>query len=138
VGTVADAVARDPAGTYALAAADVLEAFGADGVLDASFALPEFGSGAAFPGAMAIGFHFVDYVVHAWDVARAIGAPLRLPDDVISAVLPLALAVPDGEFRTDAGSPFGRAIAIDDAASDLERLLLHLGRSPAWEPASVG
>ena len=49
--TVADAIAADPAGTYAAAAADVLDAFSADGVLDATFALPEFGAGAAFPGA---------------------------------------------------------------------------------------
>src|SRR6201987_3793366 len=59
--SVADAVAADPAGPYAAAAADVLEAFAADGVLGASFALPEFGPGAAFPGEQAIGFHFVDY-----------------------------------------------------------------------------
>ena len=51
--TVADAVATDPAGTYAAAAADVLEAFAEDDVLAASFALPEFGPGAAFPGSQA-------------------------------------------------------------------------------------
>src|SRR6476646_4110419 len=54
--TVADAVASDPAATYAAAAADVLAAFAVDGVLDASFALPEFGQGAAFTGVQAIGF----------------------------------------------------------------------------------
>jgi len=90
--TVADAVAIDPAGTYAAAAADVLEAFADDDVLAASFALPEFGPGAAAPGSQAIGFHFVDYVVHGWDVARAIDAPFTLPADVISAVLPLVFA----------------------------------------------
>ena len=73
--TVADRVAADPAGTYAAAADDVLVAFAADGVLESAFALPELGPGASFPGALAIGFHFVDYVVHGWDVARSIGAP---------------------------------------------------------------
>jgi uncharacterized protein (TIGR03086 family) len=138
VATVADAVSRDPGGSYAAAAADVLEAFAAEGVLDASFALPEFGPGATAPGATAIGFHFVDYVVHSWDVARTIGAPLKLPEDVITAVLPIVLAVPDGEFRTAQGSPFRRAIEADESATDLDRILLHLGRSPAWEPTSVG
>ena len=131
--TVADAVTADPAATYAAAAADVLEAFAADGVLEASFALPEFGPGAAVPGAQAIGFHFVDYVVHGWDVARALGAPFTLPDDVISAVLPLVFAVPDGDFRTAPGSPFARAIDAGERTSDLDRILLHLGRSPAWK-----
>jgi uncharacterized protein (TIGR03086 family) len=134
--TVADAVAADPAGAYAKAAADVLDAFSANGVLDATFAIPEFGPGATVPGAMAIGFHFVDYVVHGWDVARSIGAPFELPADVIDAVLPLTLAVPDGEFREAEASPFARAITDTDAANDLDRVLLHLGRSPAWAPAT--
>ncbi|HWF29146.1 MAG TPA: TIGR03086 family metal-binding protein [Mycobacterium sp.] len=131
---VADAVAADPGGTYAGAAADVLDAFAADGVLDATFPLPEFGPGATFPGAMAIGFHFVDYVVHGWDVARSIGARFALPDDVVAAVLPLVFVVPDGEYRTTDGAPFGPAIAAPDGATDLDRILSHLGRSPDWKP----
>lgn len=135
--TVADAVAADPAGAYATAADDVLGAFAADGVLERDFALPEFGPGATFPGAMAIGFHFVDYVVHGWDAARSIGAAFEPPQEVIDAVLPIAFAVPDGEFRSDKGSPFRRAVAVNDDASDMDRLLAHLGRSPAWTSLSV-
>jgi uncharacterized protein (TIGR03086 family) len=132
--TVADGVAIDPAGAYAAAAAEVLEAFADDGVLAASFALPDFGPGAAFPGSQAIGFHFVDYVVHGWDVARTIDAPFTLPADVISAVLPLVFAVPDGDFRTAPGSPFAPAMDAGDGVSDLDRALLHLGRTPGWTP----
>jgi uncharacterized protein (TIGR03086 family) len=132
--TVAGAVAADPAGAYAAAAADVLEAFSADGVLNATFALPEFGPGATVPGDMAIGFHFVDYVVHGWDVARSIGVPFALPTEVIGAVLPLVLAVPDGEFREIQGAPFATAITPTDAANDLDRILAHLGRLPDWAP----
>ena len=134
--TVADAVVADPAGTYAAAAADVLAAFTDDAVLDTSFALPEFGPGAVFAGSQAIGFHFVDYVVHGWDVARAIDAPFTLPADVISVVQPMVFAVPDGDFRTAPGSPFAPAIAAGDGVSDLDRLLLHLGRSPSWAPSN--
>jgi uncharacterized protein (TIGR03086 family) len=133
--TVAGAVAADPAGAYAKAATEVLDAFSADGVLDATFALPEFGPDATFPGSMAIGFHFVDYVVHGWDVARTIGAPFELPADVISAVLPMTLAIPDGDFREAEGSPFARAITPTGEASELDRVLLHLGRSPQWSPS---
>jgi uncharacterized protein (TIGR03086 family) len=132
--TVADAVASEPASTYAAAAADVLGAFAEDDVLDASFAMPEFGPGVTVPGSQAIGFHFVDYVVHGWDVARTIGAPFTLPAEVISAVLPLVLAVPDGDFRTAPGSPFAPAIEAGDSVSDLDRVLLHLGRAPGWTP----
>jgi uncharacterized protein (TIGR03086 family) len=133
--TVADAVTADPAGAYAAAAADVLDAFADDGVLDASFALPEFGPGAELPGSQAIGFHFVDYVVHGWDVARAIDRQFTLPAEVIAAVLPLVFAIPDGDFRNEPGFPFAPAIAGGDGTSDLDRILLHLGRLPAWRPS---
>ena len=134
--TVADAVAADPAAAYSAAANDVLDAFAADGVLDATFALPEFGPGATFPGAMAIGFHFVDYVVHGWDVARTLDSGFALPDEVVAAALPLALAVPDGEIRAVDKAPFGPAVATSGAVSDLDRILAHLGRLPAWAAAA--
>ena len=97
--SVADAVRSDPARAYADAALDVLDAFSADGADEASFALPEFGDNAVFPGAIAMGFHFVDYVVHGWDVAASLGVDYQLPADVLAAVLPLVLAVPDGDVR---------------------------------------
>jgi uncharacterized protein (TIGR03086 family) len=131
VESVMDAVRADPAGAYAAAAHDVLDAFDADGTADASFALPEFGEGAAFPGDIAMGFHFVDYVVHGWDVAASLGAPYELPAEVVAAVLPLALAVPDGDFREIGGAPFARALE-PSSADDLGRILRHLGRNPDW------
>lgn len=135
--SVADAVRAEPAAAYGAAAADVLGAFEADGVLDVTFAMPEFGPGATVPGAMAIGFHFVDYVVHGWDVARSLGVAFTPDADVLGAVLPLALAVPDGDVRAAPNSPFAHALDTGAAADDLERLLLHLGRSPDWAPAAA-
>ena len=132
--TVAEAVAADPAGTYSAAANAVIDAFAGAGVLDAAFALPEFGSGATFPGSMAIGFHYVDYVVHGWDVARTMGQPFELPVEVVAAALPLALAVPDGDFRAGESAVFGPAIPSTEPTNDLGRILAHLGRSPQWKP----
>jgi uncharacterized protein (TIGR03086 family) len=132
--TVLASVTADPAGAYTAAAHDVLDAFAADGVADVDFALPDFGPGATVPGAMAMGFHFVDYVVHGWDVAAALGVPFKLPADVVAAVLPLALAVPDGDFREQAGAPFARAVAPSDAEG-LDAVLRHLGRRPDWSQA---
>lgn len=131
VGTVADAVRADPVGAYTAAAHDVLEAFAADGITQATFALPEFGPEATFPGALAIGFHLVDYAVHGWDVAASLGSPYELPDDVVAAVLPLVMAIPDGDFRDTAASPFDRAVD-DSGATDFDRILAHLGRRPDW------
>ncbi|MBU9763912.1 TIGR03086 family protein [Mycobacterium sp. TNTM28] len=135
VTTVADAVHADPAGTYAAAARAVLDAFAADGIAEATFALPEFGPNATFPGTLAIGFHLVDYAVHGWDVAAALGASYELPDDVIAAVLPLVMAIPDGDFRDSAVSPFDRAVNAS-AATDFDKVLLYLGRRPDWRRTS--
>jgi uncharacterized protein (TIGR03086 family) len=129
---VAAAVDADPVGTYTEAAEDLLAAFGADGVLDASFTLPEFGTDAVFPGPVAIAMHFVDYAVHGWDVARSLGRPFALGDDVVAAALSVARIVPDDESRAAAGAPFGPAAHAGDGATDLDLLVAHLGRSPRW------
>jgi uncharacterized protein (TIGR03086 family) len=128
---VMGAITADPGGTYSDAARDVLAAFADDATLQASFALPEFGPNATFPGAIAIGFHFIDYVVHGWDVAESLGAAYTLPDDVVDAALPLAFAVPDGDFREQPDAPFARAVDVP-SATNLDRILRHLGRSPDW------
>lgn len=80
---------------------------------------------------MAIGFHLVDYAVHGWDVAASLGTPYELPDDVVAAVLPLVMAIPDGDFRDTAASPFDRAVD-GSGATDFDRILAHLGRRPDW------
>ena len=135
--SVAEAVAADPAGTYAAAANEVIDAFAGADVLDAAFALPELAPAATFPGAMAIGFHYVDYVVHGWDVARTMGQAYQLPADVVAAAVPLALFVPDGDFRAIDNAPFGPALPSADPADDLDRILTHLGRSAQWKPTVV-
>ncbi len=122
---------RDPVGDYTAAAHDVLDAFaGADP--ESQFALPELGTSA--PAEMAIGFHLIDYVVHGWDVAAGLGAPFTLPDEVVAAALPLALAVPDGDFRSMPNAPFGPA-RTGGSTTDFDRLLRHLGRDPHWGDA---
>ena len=135
-GTVGEEVTADPAGTYAAAAADVIDAFASSDVLESSFVLPELGGDAPFPGEMAIGFHYIDYVVHGWDVARSLGRPYRLPAAVVAAAVPLALFVPDGDFRAIDNAPFGPAVASAEPIDDLDRILAHLGRSPQWQPTA--
>jgi uncharacterized protein (TIGR03086 family) len=136
-GGIAEEVAADPAGTYAAAAADVIDAFTGPDVLESSFVLPELGGDAPFPGEMAIGFHYIDYVVHGWDVARSLGSPYRLAADVLAAAVPLALFVPDGDFRAIDNAPFGPAVPASEPTDDLDRILAHLGRSPQWTPPVV-
>lgn len=131
-GALVEAVRQDPAGTYAQAATEVLAAFAEPNVLVAMFTLPALGEGVSIPGSVAVGFHFLDYVVHAWDVARSVGASVDLPDDVLAAALPIAFAVPEGEYRTGANALFRPVIPMAESADDLDRILARLGRDPQW------
>lgn len=120
----------DPVAAYRAAADDVVAAFAAPGVADARFALPEFSTEVTFRGERAVGFHFLDYVVHSWDVSRALGVTVALPPDLVTAALPIARAVPDGPGRTLPGAAFAPRLSAADDAGDLDRLLALVGRAP--------
>jgi uncharacterized protein (TIGR03086 family) len=125
------APAADPVGEYAAAAERVLAAFAAAGVLAGEFALPQISTELRFPAAEAIGFHFVDYVVHGWDVARALGLGYDLDPDVLAAALPIARSVPDGERRRRPGAAFAPRVAATGSGV-LDEIVALLGRRPGW------
>jgi uncharacterized protein (TIGR03086 family) len=122
---------------YAEAADQVIAAFAAPGVPERDFLLPEVAGDRPIPGSTAISFHFVDYVVHGWDVARALGLPWVLPEDVLVAALPIARAVPGGDRRLTPGAAFAPGLPVAAGTETLTEILALLGRSPAW-PSSSG
>jgi uncharacterized protein (TIGR03086 family) len=130
---------QDPVAAYRAAAECVLDAFAADGALDREFPLPELKIGLMFPARQAISFHFVDYVVHSWDVARTLGLPLNLDPALLEAALRVAQAVPGGAARAEPGAAFGPAVEWSGGSggSGLDQIVALLGRSPGWQPASV-
>lgn len=98
--------------------------------------LPELGDG--FSGRTAIGFHFVDYVVHAWDVAAALGVPLALADEVLGAAPAVARRVPTDPAGRGPGFAFAPALKVPEGAGPLEETLRLLGREPeAWPGTGV-
>jgi uncharacterized protein (TIGR03086 family) len=121
----------DPAGVFRASAARVADAFAQEGVLEREFWLPEVRGGVSLPGRTAVSFHFVDYVVHGWDVAAAIGVPARFEPELLRAALPHAQGVPDGANRRAPGAAFSPGLATD-SADPLDQILAVLGRSPAW------
>ncbi|MEV6113236.1 TIGR03086 family metal-binding protein [Streptomyces sp. NPDC052109] len=123
----------EPARTHRAAAASVLSAFAEPGVREREFALPELG--AAFPGGQAVSFHFVDHVVHAWDVAAALGVAVELPEHVLVAALAVARQVPADPARRGPGFPFAPALEVPEGTGPLEEALRLLGRSPRRWPA---
>jgi uncharacterized protein (TIGR03086 family) len=124
---------EDPVGAYRAAAEHVLAAFAADGVLDREFPLPEFTRGLMFPGPQAVSFHFIDYVVHSWDVARTLGLEARFDPALLEVALAVARAVPGGMSRLADGAAFAPAVA-SPGESPLDQVVALLGRSPGWRP----
>ncbi len=127
---------EDPVAAYHCAAQCVLAAFAADGVLDRAFPLPEIRRGLRFPGPQAVSFHFVDYVAHSWDVAAALGLPVRFDPALLEVALAVARAVPGGDARLEPGAAFGPEVAWS-GGSRLDHIVAVLGRSPDWRPPSA-
>ncbi|WP_327327903.1 TIGR03086 family metal-binding protein [Streptomyces sp. NBC_01210] len=125
---------KDPVTQYGDAAEKVIAAFTTLESPDREFTLPEFTQARTFPAARAIGFHLIDYVVHSWDVASALGIAYTPGSELLQAALPIARAVPDGDSRLAPGSAFRPALAAGDGAGTLEKILAALGRSPDWHP----
>ncbi len=121
----------DPVGAYRASAEHVLDAFAADGVLDRMFPLPEFSTEQPFPARQAISFHFIDYVVHAWDVARTLDTTVELEPELLEAAYDVAKIVPTGALRLAPGAAFGPEVTWS-GGSRLDEIVAHLGRSPAW------
>ena len=122
----------DPVADYGAAAETVLAAFSAPGVLDRQFPLPELAAGSLFDAGQAISFHFVDYVVHSWDVAMTLGLEARFTPGLLDMALRVAHAVPDGDHRLAPGSAFAPVVAWPGGPV-LDRIVAVLGRSPDWK-----
>ncbi|MFD0901794.1 TIGR03086 family metal-binding protein [Actinomadura sediminis] len=119
----------DPHAAAAASADRVTAAFAAAGPRD-EFHLPEIGDGTAVPASLAIGFHLVDAVVHAWDAAVTIGVPWEPDAELVEASLRVAAIVPE-DGRTP-GEAFAPPVPAAAGAGPRDRLLALLGRSPAW------
>ncbi|MFC9251861.1 TIGR03086 family metal-binding protein [Amycolatopsis thailandensis] len=121
----------DPVETYRASVNRVLNAFVPHDLADRKFALPEFSTEVTFTAEQALGFHFVDYLVHSWDVAKTLGLPVKFEQEVLDAGLKFAESIPDGRNRTAPGAAFGPAVAAT-GPSDLDTIVALLGRSPSW------
>jgi uncharacterized protein (TIGR03086 family) len=125
----------DPALVHRVAATAVLAAFAEPGATEREFALPELGG--SFPGRQAVRFHFIDYVVHAWDVAAALGVGLELSDDVLGAALATARRVPADPALRGPGNAFAPALDLPGGSGPLDETLRLLGREPHRWPAAA-
>ena len=100
----------------------LMAAFGSAGVLDQLFTVP-FGT---VPGSVALHLRITELLVHGWDLARATGQRIEVPDSLAEQELAfseLALSqVPPGR------SPFAPPQPVMADAAPLDRLASLLGR----------
>ncbi|GIG67449.1 TIGR03086 family metal-binding protein [Phytomonospora endophytica] len=120
---------------FETSARSLLRAVAEDGAVDRLWKLPEFRE-EPFPGSQALGFHLIDYVVHSWDVAAAIGERVEFEPGVLAVALPIAKAVPDGSNRQRDGAAFRPALGPIEHGT-LDEILRWLGRDPAWAQREV-
>ena len=91
--------------------------------------------GVDLPGEVAGLVALDEVVVHGWDLARATGQALTLPDEVVAGALGF---VGQAVAEHPEGSPglFGPPVAVSADASALERLVGLAGRDPSWTPTT--
>lgn len=123
-------IGDDLVGEYLKSAERVEAAFATEGVLERGFEVHGFGT---HPGQVAIGMHFVDYLVHGWDVARAIRARFSLDPELCLTVLRMGQRWPKHSWGP--GAPFAYPVAVPEDASPADRMLGFLGRPPNWPEA---
>lgn len=121
----------DPQAAFQESAARASAAFAAPGALSRQLDLPGLGG---FPARTAISFHFVDYLIHGWDVARAIGAVSEPDPELVAVALSMVSRYPDTPEVRGPGAPFGPKVEVPADAPPLARLVGLLGRSPSWTP----
>jgi uncharacterized protein (TIGR03086 family) len=112
---------EDPVTVYQDSSKALLQAFGQPEALERQYTSP-MGSAS---GAERLQIRLYDLLAHGWDLSRATGQPLAVPDGVASSSLAFAQQQLEGQSRA---GRFAAATAIDAQAPALDRLAAFLGR----------
>jgi uncharacterized protein (TIGR03086 family) len=116
-----DVLGDDPQASWRKAAAGAKEAAESPGALDGAVHV-SYGD---VPAERYLTEMTLDAVVHAWDLARAIGADERLDPQLVE--LALSMVEPNLEFLAASGL-FGAPLEVPSGADPQTRLLALLGR----------
>jgi uncharacterized protein (TIGR03086 family) len=124
-----DVIGDDWIGAYREAADPLLKAWSREGMLDRTLHLT-IGD---VPAAWSLGLQVSDLVVHGWDIAQAIGAPIEdLDPELARSALDWGMENLKPQFRGDeaSGNTFGPEVLIASDAPLYDRLAAWFGRSP--------
>ncbi|MBI1351436.1 MAG: TIGR03086 family protein [Actinomycetales bacterium] len=116
---------EDLAARYDSSAELLLAAFSAPGALDGDIAGP-LGSAS---GEERLQIRLYDLIAHGWDVARATGQSLNLPEELVEHSLAFSSVQLHG---VDRSGRFAPARSVPDSAEAIDRLVSFLGRDVNW------
>lgn len=120
-----DLLGDDPTGNAAHAAREADEAITEPGALDRTVHL-SFGD---VPATEYLGQLFADHLVHAWDLAAAIGADRRLDAGAVHACAQWFTEREDVYRQSGA---IGSRADLPETAGEQDRLIAAFGRDPDW------
>lgn len=120
-----DQLGDDPAASAAEAAQEADAAVAEPGALDRTVHL-SFGD---FPGSEYLYQLLADHLVHAWDLAAAIGADRALHPAAVAECARWFAPVEDAYRGSGA---IGPRVEVPPDASEQDRLIAAFGRDPAW------
>lgn len=126
---VSHPIGDDPLGAYRAAAEQTTEAFHANGLLAREIEFTGYG---IQRGSTVVAAHFIDNLVHAWDLAKAIGIDSALDTEAAEAAYRIARKYPNDPNVRGPDAAFGRPVPVPDTAPITDRLVALLGRSPSW------
>lgn len=115
----------NPTATYKQAVDTLMAALRQPGALDKTLTLP-FGE---MPGNQAINIVIGDQLIHTWDLAKTLGKPYTMDEELASGVLALLHQILTPE-RRGPGKPFAEAITCPESAPVQDRLIAFSGRQP--------
>ena len=123
-GEMEDYTRPDPGSNYIASADAVLAAWAEPGAMQRRCHMP-FGD---IPAPAAVSIHFLDIVVHGWDLARATGQDTTIEPDLAAEALDISQGLLSPELRET--GVFGPEVPIsaDDPLHD--RLVAFMGRRP--------
>ena len=123
-GEMQDYTRPDPGTNYVTSADLVLAAWAQPGALERRCQMP-FGD---IPGSAAVSIHFLDIVVHGWDLARATAQDTTIEADLAAEALDISHGLMSPELR--ATGVFGPEIPMSDDDPLHDRLVAFMGRRP--------
>lgn len=123
-GVMEDHTFPDPGSNYLASADELLAVWAEPGALERGVHMP-FGD---IPGSAAVSIHFLDIVVHGWDLARATGQDTTIEPDLAAEALDISHGLLSPELR--ATGVFGPEVPVSDDHPLHDRLVAFMGRRP--------